>query len=389
MKKRIMTCLLTGAIVFSALGIHVYAEETTDASSELSESIYSFEVKLDGELYQFPMTYADFTAMGWTYKNDETAEIQPNSYSSAETFKKGSLEIYTYIYNLGINTVPVSESMIGGISMDQWQFDDAPETTLELPGGIHYGTSTIDDITAAYGTATDTYDGDLYTKLTYEYDSYQDVELYVSKETGVLNEVDIRNLIADKESNAAAASEVSDEPTEEVMSYQTPEELGDDLQSFVVEYAGDLYKLPAPVSVFEKNGWTIKEEDSDSVVSGKSFGWVYMMKDNQEYHAIARNYNANATTIRNCFVTSVKGNVNGPNLPITVQKGITVGMSKADLTSALEGSDYECDGESSDYFEYYTIEGKDSSLNKVEILLKKDEGKVTGIEVSNEPKKLD
>ena len=50
MKKRIMTCLLTGAIAFSALGIHVYAEETTDASSELSESIYSFEVKLDGEL---------------------------------------------------------------------------------------------------------------------------------------------------------------------------------------------------------------------------------------------------------------------------------------------------------------------------------------------------
>ena len=389
MKKKFMICFLIGAIAFSVFGINTYAEEAANAADELSRDIYSFEVKLDGEIYQFPMTYADFTAMGWIYKNDETAEIQPNSYSSAETFKKGDLEIYTYIYNLVINTLPIYESMIGGISMDQWQFDDAPETTLELPGGIFYGVSTIEDITAAYGTATDTYDGDLYTKLTYEYDSYQDVELYVSKETGVLNEVDLRNLTADKESNAAAASEVSDEPTEEVLSYQAPEELGDDLQSFVVEYAGDLYQLPAPVSVFEENGWTIKEGASDSVVSGKSFGWVYMMKDNQEYHAIARNYNANATTIRNCFVTSVEGNVNGPNLPISVQKGITVGMSKADLTAALEGVNHECDAESSDYFEYYTIEGKDSSLNKVEILLKKDEGKVTGIEVSNEPKTLE
>lgn len=73
-------------------------------------------------------------------------------------------------------------------------------------------------------------------------------------------------------------------------------------------------------------------------------------------------------------------------MPITVQKGITRGMAKAELEKALEGVTYKF--EESDMFEYYTIEGPESSLDRVEILVRKDTRVVQAIEVSNAPKEL-
>ncbi|MDO5538684.1 MAG: hypothetical protein Q4F83_01245 [Eubacteriales bacterium] len=404
MKRHLSVYLLTCAAAALTLGCTAAAEESAEIATEavsenaaevpeetagdLSDDLYSFQFKLDGEVYSLPMSYADFISKGWTCDDDESMEIQPNAYGMV-TFQKGELEVYADAINLTINTVPLSESSIGGLSMDEWQHEKAPETTFELPGGITYGQSTLDDITAAYGTPSDTYEGDLYTKVTYEYDFYQEIELYVSTETNTLNEVDIRNFVEDKESNAAAAAEVSDEPTPEVLAYEAPSELGSDPLSFIVDFAGDLYQMPAPVSVFEENGWTIKTESSDSVVAGKSFGWVYMMKDNQEYHAIARNYNANATTIKNCFLTSVEGNVNDCNLPIIIPSGVTLGMTAEEAEAALDGFTYEKDDTTSDMFTYYTIESPDSTLDNVEILLHKEDNAVTGIEVSYEPKTLE
>lgn len=385
MKKQFLSCLLACSIVLGAAGIPAAAGETG-----LSGDIYSFQLKIDGELYQFPMSYADFTALGWEYQDDASSELSPNSYSAAEVFKKGELEAYAKIMNLGINTVPLSECMIGGISIDTWQFQDAPDTSIELPGGIVYGVSTLEDVKAAYGEPSDTYEGDLYTKLGYEYDYYQEWELYIEKESGVLYEIDVENMIADEateSANEAAAAQVSSEPTEEVLAYTAPEELGDDPLSFVVDYAGTLYQLPAPVSVFEENGWTIKEKDSDSIIAGKGFGWVYMMKDNQEYHTTVRNYSSNAAVLRNCFVTTVEGAEYSTNLPITIPSGITLGMSGEELLAALEGISYEAD-DSSDSYVYYTIAGESTSRERIDIVLNKEENAVTSIEVSHEPKEL-
>ena len=397
MNKKVITGMIASAMILSLCQMSALAEENTEAASQetaasedsaLSDDLYSFELLLDGELYQFPMSYEEFTAKGWTYKDDDTIEIKPNSYSPSERFTKGSLEIYASVINLGINTLPLSECTVGGISMDEWQYKDAPETTLELPGGITYGISTLEDITAAYGPASDTYEGDLYTKLEYEYDYYQDWELYVSTETGLLNEVDVRNFVADEEANSSAAAEVSDEPTPEVLAYEAPTELGDDPGTFTVDYAGDLYQLPAPVSFFEEKGWTIKREVSDSIIPGRSFGWVSMLKDNQELKVIARNYNDNATVIDNCFVTTVKANVYGPELSLTLPGGITMGMTEEELTAVLESISLEQDVEESDSFTYYNLI-KEASRSTIQIIVKKEDGVVTGMEVQNDPKTLE
>ena len=362
--------------------------ESSNSTSELSDDIYSFQIKINSDIYSFPMSFDDLISMGWEYIDDDSAELAPNNYSPTERFKLGDLEAYVTMVNLGINTEPISDCTVAGISIDSFQMADVTDVAIELPGGIQYGVSTLDDITAAYGTPSDTYEGDLYTKVSYEKDYYQDIELYVDSETGFLNEISLENMSAEEDAGSDAAADLSDEPTSEVLAYQAPSELGDDFTSFIVEYAGDLYQLPAPLSEFVKNGWTIDTSQSASYVAGKSYDWVYMSKDNQNYHTIVRNYSPDAAVIENCFVTDVEGNVNSTNLPITVQKGLTLGLTEAEVISALEGVDYELEDES-ETFHYYNIKSPESSLDYVQIVINTEDDSVIAINVTNTPKTLD
>lgn len=392
MKQKFLTCLLACTFALSAMNF-VCAEDTTETTTEaaeenagtgdLSDDIYSFQFKLDGELYTLPMSYDDFVAKGWEYDGDLSEDIPSMSYTFSERFYKGNLEAYASFFNPGINAAPYTGCLIGSFSVDEYQFEDAPDTVIELPGGITYGVSTLDDITAAYGTASDTYEGELYTQLTYDYASYQSIELYVDKETGVLNKIDIENLVVDTEANQAAAAEVSSDPTEAVLAYEAPTELGDDPLSFTVEFAGDLYQLPAPVSAFLENGWTIKPDDTESIVAGGSSGWVSMMKDNQEFRTLAKNFDPNATVIENCFIRDMEANVNDCNVSIVIPSGVTIGMSRDELLETIKDMNYVENTETSDMFTYYNINGRDEYSDYIQILVYNDENKVTGIAVEN------
>lgn len=401
MKRKLISCLMAVLCYSTAVPVmaapnmklsvtQTEAETGSEAESEteksdLSEDLYSFEAKIDGEKYTFPMSYEDFTSLGWEYQGDKTDKLEPSNYSPTAQFKKGNLVIYVELVNLGINTVPVTECSIAGFSVDSYKIAEEPDTSIELPGGIRYGVSTIDDIKEAYGNPTDTYEGDLYTKLTYEKDYYQQADLYVSNETGVLNEIELENIVYDEDSNAASAAEVSTDPTAEVLAYKTPEELGDDLNSSIVEYAGDLYQLPAPVSAFLDNGWKLDEEKSASVIAGKSSDWLYMSKDNQNFHTMVRNYSQDAASIENCFVTEVEGYIYDTNLPITIQKGITIGMTEKEVKDALNSIDYELD-DSTDGYHYYNV--KKGDLDGVEIMIDTEEDEVQRINVSYRPDSL-
>ncbi len=386
--KKALTWLLVLALTLALGAGYALAAAEEEEERTLSDDIYSFQLMLDGEFYEFPMSYDDFTAMGWEYQGDPAEQMRPNEYSVAERFVKDDLEIYGTLVNLGINTVTYDACMVGGISLDPYQFEDAPDTELVFPGGLAYGAATAEDIQDAYGEPSDTYEGDMYTKLTYEYDYYQDWDFYVYAESGVVEEVEVRNFVADEEANAAAAALVTDEPTEGVLAYEAPEGLGEDPMTFTVEYAGDLYQLPAPVSAFVENGWTVQEELSDEIVSGYDYGWLTMMKDNQQFRCMVKNYDPNAAKVTNCFVTEVESDVYDPDLPLALPGGAQYGMSEADLTVWLDGQGLAYEKEDSDSFVYYTVEGPDSSLDGFEFRVDAETGTVASVTVSYDPDEL-
>ena len=388
MKKKTLIMVLTGCMVLSPVSVYAAdATETTteaevtetaaqedsadsESTGELGDDIYSFSMKFDGQTMKFPMTYQEFTDMGWELSSSEDPDtkVSTNSYGML-TFNKGASSVYADVINLGINEVGLDDCLIGGISVDGSYDVDLTAVSVKLPGDIELGKATLDDIKAAYGEPSDTYEGDLYTKLTYEKDSYQEVELSVFKDDNTLKEVDMRNF---EEPEDYDKGTVSDEVPDIVTSYETPTALGDDMMDTAVEYMGDLYSLPAPVSAFTANGWEIQDAEDTPYVEGGGIAFIDMMKNNQSIHFSVYNETENATALENCFVRELSFATYDPeSIAMKLSGDITLGADKAELIKMADEKGYISE-ENDDYLRIYP--NKDSKIrNYVEFWFNKDE----------------
>lgn len=339
--------------------------------AELGTDIYGYQVEYAGNLIQLPMTYDDFTAMGWTLSKNDSPDtmISTGSYGMA-TFNNGEVSAYVDMINFGINEAPLSDCLVGGIKLDlAWGDIDLSSLTVKLPGGIVMGTSNIEDIKAAYGEPSDTYEGDLYTKMTYQQDSYQRAELYVYKEENTLLQVDLRNF---KEPEDFDKGSVSTEIPDIVSNYKAPAALGSDFMDPDVEFMGSLYRLPAPVSAFLDNGWVMKDIAEDAFLEGGGLEFIEMMKENQTARFSVYNLTENATSIENCFVTELSfGSYDPEILALKLSEDITLGADKNELLTKASERGYLYD----DKDNYLTIyPDKDSKLDHyVEFWFNEDE----------------
>ena len=385
MKKKTLIMVLTGCMVLSPVSVYAAdATETTteaevtetaaqedsadsESTGELGDDIYSFSMEFDGQIMKFPMTYQDFVGMGWelSSREDPDMKISTNSYGFV-SFNKGKNSVSAEVMNLGINEVGLEDSLIGGITVDGSYDIDLTSVSVKLPGGIELGKSTLDDIKAAYGEPSDTYEGDLYTKVTYEKDTYQEVELSVFKDDNTLKKVDMENL---EEPEGYDKGAVSDEVPDIVTAYKAPDALGSDMLDTAVEYMGDLYSLPAPVSAFTANGWEIQNAEDTPYVEGNGLD---MMKNNQSIHFSVYNETENATALENCFVRELSFATYDPeSIEMKLSGDITLGADKAELIKMADEKGYISE-ENDDYLRIYP--NKDSKIrNYVEFWFNKDE----------------
>lgn len=79
------------------------------------------------------------------------------------------------------------------------------------------------------------------------------------KEENTLLQVDIRNF---KEPEGFDKGSVSTDVPDIVRNYKAPTALDGDFMEPDVEFMGDFYRLPAPVSAFLSNGWVMKENQT-------------------------------------------------------------------------------------------------------------------------------
>lgn len=385
MKKKTLIVVLTGCMVLSPVSVYAAdateeaAAETTEAAGEATDSesaeglgddIYSFSMEFDGQTMKFPMTYQDFVGMGWelSSREDPDMKISTNSYGFV-SFNKGKNSVSAEVMNLGINEVGLEDSLIGGITVDGSYDIDLTSVSVKLPGGIELGKATLDDIKAAYGDPSDTYEGDLYTKVTYEKDTYQEVELSVFKDDNTLKKVDMENL---EEPEGYDKGAVSDEVPDIVTAYKAPDALGSDMLDTAVEYMGDFYSLPAPVSAFTANGWEIQNAEDTPYVEGNGLAFIDMMKNNQSIHFSVYNETENATALENCFVRELSFATYDPeSIAMKLSGDITLGADKAELIKMADEKGYISE-ENDDYLRIYP--NKDAKIrNYVEFWFNKDE----------------
>lgn len=318
----------------------------------LSEKWSDFQIQIDDQVYQFPMTYQDFVSYGWTSEDSEFPTLEPSQYDLLY-FTKDDVRCMAYVINLAKNNMAADQCLVGGISIDSFDWDVSAGNVV-LPGGIVRGEASAAAIEEAYGTPSDVYEGDLYKKLTYETDSYCRLEMSVDNETGVLSDIEVRNFV---EPEGFDAGEISEEIPAEVTAYEKPDALGDSLEEFHISLDGAVYEVPVPVSVLIADGWELDTSDSDAEVAAHDIGWVTLRKGGQEIREIAVNYADYATIPENCWFETLS--VGGYTLEAEGELpcGIKTGMAEADLTAILDqaGVTYTTEADEGSDFAYYKI----------------------------------
>lgn len=368
MKKKLLIWMLAGcmaaampATVLAAENVEESGTETEAGTAELGDDIYSFQVMFDGDLLKLPMSCDELISMGWQAENPEDLDtmVQTNSYITGVRFVKGNYYISADILNLGINEEPASKCLIGGIEVDasgavHENIGQKIEPGIAmLPGNIEVGTATIEDIKAAYGEPTDTHEDEVYTVLTYDKDSFQDITLTVYQETGTLLEVDMQNFVEPEDFDPGT---VSGETPSIVSDYKEPSALGDDLMDPTVEFMGDLYQLPAPVSAFEANGWVIQDAEEGAYAEGGGLEFIDMMKENQTVRFSVYNFTENAVALSDCFVQELSFATYDPEIiDMKLGGGVTLGVSRDELKTMAEAKGYVCE-EDGDYMNIYKNE---------------------------------
>ena len=366
--------------------------ETSMDPSKLSDDIYSFQCVINNKLYQFPMTYSDFMARGLTIDeySDDASSLKANSYGLVYYDDEDGNQICVYMYNPAKSEAAIDKCIISGVKYDS--YDMKNDKGSMLPGNLAVGKATLDDVTRAYGEASDEYDSDLKDSnrktLTYTGDTYERVEI-VFDDGKTMSSFDIENIgpLPEGMDESSLSTGTGDKPAS-VDQYKAPTKMSDSFTDYVVSFDGDLYQLPCPLQALLDNGWKIDTDSSAKTVAGNDGDFVDIKRNNKVYHTMVKNYDASEQKVENCYVTTISGmDMTSGKTDIELAGGIKIGTSQKDLEAALKkmGVEYKKEKESS-YVNYSLEDDNDDAFTYNYIGL--SDGKVNDINIQYEPDSL-
>ncbi|HIV25337.1 MAG TPA: hypothetical protein IAB71_06060 [Candidatus Scatomonas pullistercoris] len=328
---------------------------------ELPEELSSFAAAIWGEVYEFPVSWQEFTEKGWEYRGTADQTVDSRSYLEGERFEKDGNVLYAYILNPETDILSVEDCSIAGIQVDTAEPEGA-EIYVNLPGEIVLQQSQEQDVRAAYGEPVDCYESSRGVVLTYEYGTYRSVQLGFDGETGTLRTVDLKNIEIPEETAPVSA----DVPAE-VQAYREPEGPGEKLSENVVQYGGVYYRLPVPVREMEKNGWSLCGEESDPAVEGGQYGHATLERDGIKLYTVVRNSGEETAAVRNCLVTELSGDLDTVKVPVVLAGGITLGMPEEAFLEAAGEETFEKAEDPENGTVRYTFYRGDSEVDCTEV----------------------
>lgn len=296
-------------------------------SVNTSSEIYEFKVNLLGDTYTLPVELEEFKNNGWTYANNDNPEgkdVNANGYATCDVLKDGKRITLTVI-NLGTNTKKIVDCKVGSIDCT---FSAANDMSFNLAKKLTATKdTTIDDVTGKFGEATKTINGDSGITLRYEKETYV-YYVFTFNTDGKLTYVDIRNWQKD-------AGTSGDEVDLSFLSeYKAPDSLTDNYGDYILRLEGKVYQLPAPVSCFVDNGWTLTSYP-DSIPAGDEItSGLTMKKGGFEITCTIKNFANGAVEAKDSMVTGIF--LNGEfldGIDFELSGGVSFGMSETDFKS--------------------------------------------------------
>ncbi len=272
--------------------------------------IYKCEFTLGGENYKLPCKWDDFLANGWELSGQYvTLDTMIGGYTSKEYGIKNGDSIVNVVFdNTSVNAKKLKDCDVSSITIKR---GDIGSMNVSLLGGITFE-STKDEIVNVFGEPSSVYDEAGYMVIFYTLDKACEVTITKDSNDENGDKITLSNYKEPEE------AEVSKKAPAYLSDYVRPESPGDDIFSGNVVVDGDLYRMPAPVSEFLNNGWEFKEKcDFVEGLESESFDLV---KNGKEISVLVKNYDELATTLENCAIYRVTGDV---VLPGNLKPGMT------------------------------------------------------------------
>lgn len=178
-----------GSVSSTAPAVATTASDS-QSSSPVSGSLTDYQIQINGELYAFPMTVAEFEQLGWSFapNQDDGRTVPAGKFVEKKFTASDGSCIDAFLINHSAEEQPYADCYVAGIEVfaDDVKFDI---NTIVMAKGITFGVSTEDDITEAFGNNADIFDKENYKYICYEEDSYNYVYFYVYKDTNTLKRV--------------------------------------------------------------------------------------------------------------------------------------------------------------------------------------------------------
>lgn len=155
--------------------------------------VFCFEFSIDDETYKFPFKYADMERNGWKYKNDTDEEtVKPQQYLIGARVVKDDISMSVQPINFTDSEITAKDANIGQVTLDSYYIK--PESHEVKYGALILGTSTMDDVLAAFGEPSSTYESETHPTVTYKMETYVDVKFCFDKTNGgILEKIELQN----------------------------------------------------------------------------------------------------------------------------------------------------------------------------------------------------
>lgn len=320
---------------------------------DLGTSWKDYSLQIDNQLYHFPMKVTDLEAMGWnlyTDYEDPLTEID-SACDKLMWFANDNYRLDFVVYNPDLSRNSYENCVIAGVLIS---YTDIPleGSHIFLPGGIIYGQSTADDVLAVFTNPK--YNNKLESggiALSYQdEDLYSGLDLMFDDNTGVLNSIEMKAYDIPEGYESKEVDENAETITNYV--YVTPTELGNDIKSATILFGGDLYTLPAPVSAFLDNGWSL--ENGDELIRGGGGECQDMTRNGESFQICAVNNSVDAAAVTDCYVEELSSaglRFNDIVLPGNIEEG----MAEEELIDSLKQMGTEYQVEEFDEYKYYQM----------------------------------
>ena len=310
--------------------------KSTPASVNESAMFSSFSV--NGKQYALPMSIDELLANGWTYDDKEDANKTLYA-GDCETVKlnysgKGKDSQYFGVINHSIDAQPLSKCLVYDCDFSDSFVKQTGAEVKFYNDKFTLQKTTVDEVKNELGEPSSTNTSGNSVTLTYRGKGKEDefnLSATYSFENNVLTFISIRNKTMPADFVQPA---VSSKTPDYLGLYKAPLTLGDDLLSGNFTLDGTTYNLPVPYKTLAEQGWTSTGE-SESV---PSMNGVILTLKKGDFNITAKVVNPlpNAVTLDNTIVVFISAfNSTLTPLDLTMAGDIKLGMSKADLESAL------------------------------------------------------